>query len=166
MKLIAPGLVHKTEAGGVVLNVAPDATLETHRRLVERAGPEGARVLVTPMVSDAVEAAVGAFRDPQFGPVVMFGLGGVWVEALGDVAFRLAPLDPADAGAMIAEIRGRALLGPLRGRRARDVEALIDVLVRVGELMVERDDIAELDINPLFLLERGAAVGDARIVLT
>ncbi len=167
MKLIAPDLAHKTEAGGVLLNVAPDDAGAAHRRLIARLPPDGgpARVLVAPMVTDAVEAVVGAFRDPQFGPVVMVGLGGVWVEALGDVAFRLAPLDAADARAMIDEIRGRALFGALRGRPARDVDALVDVLVRVGELIVERDEVAEIDVNPLFLLAHGAAVGDARVVL-
>jgi acetyl-CoA synthetase (ADP-forming) len=168
MKLVMPGLVHKTEAGGVVLGVAPDDAQRAHEKLMARAGAcaqTRARVLVTGMVVDAIEAVVGAFRDPQFGPVVMFGLGGLWVEALADVAFRLAPLDADDARQMIAEIRGRALFGPLRGRPARDMEAVIDVLVRVGELMIDNDDIVELDVNPLFLLERGAAVGDARIVL-
>ncbi len=168
MKLVMPGLVHKTEAGGVVLGVAPDDAARAHRKLMERAGPcrqGSARVLVTGMVADAVEAVVGVFRDPQFGPVVMFGLGGIWVEALADVAFRLAPLDADDARAMIAEIRGRALFGPLRGKPARDMEAVVDVLVRVGELISDHDDIVELDVNPLFLLERGVAVGDARIVL-
>jgi acetyltransferase len=123
------------------------------------------RVLVTAMVSGAVEAVVGAFRDPQFGPVVMFGLGGVWVEALGDVTFRLAPLDAGDARAMIAEVRGRAVLDAFRGRPPRDLDAVVDVLVRVAELIADRAEILELDVNPLFLLDRGAAVGDARAVL-
>jgi acyl-CoA synthetase (NDP forming) len=168
MKLVIPGLNHKTEAGGVLLNVAPEAAAGAHRLLLERAaalGESGASVLVTPMVGDALEAVVGAFRDLQFGPVVMFGLGGIWVEALSDIAFRLAPLTTDDARAMIAEIRGRALLAGSRGQGARDIEALVDVLVRVGELVSDRDNIAEFDVNPLFLLEHGAVIGDARIVV-
>ena len=167
MKLVGKNLLHKTEAGGVLLHVAPEDAAGAHRRLMERAGVAAAdaRVLVTGMVADGIEAVVGAFRDPQFGPVVMFGIGGIWVEALDDVTFRLAPLGEDDARAMIDEIRGRRLFGPLRGRSARDIEAVVDVLVRIGALMTDCEVIAELDINPLFLLERGAAVGDARIVL-
>ena len=168
LKLVAAGLVHKTEAGGVLLDVRADDAARGHRTLAERAEARGlrdARVLVTGMVEHAIEAVVGAFRDPQFGPVVMFGLGGVWVEALGDVAFRLAPVDAEDARAMIAELRGRALFGALRGRPARDLDAAVDALVRVGELVADRPEIVELDVNPLFLLERGAATGDARVAL-
>lgn len=168
MKLVASGLVHKSDADGVVLDVTPNDAAEAHRRLVGRAVANGlydARVLITGMVTAAVEAVVGAFRDPQFGPVVMFGLGGIWVEALADVAFRLAPFDAGEAHAMIGEIRGYRLFGALRRRPARDLDAAADALVRVSELMIDRDDIAEIDINPLFPLERGAAVGDARIVL-
>ena len=168
LKLVAVGLLHKTEAGGVLLDIRGEDAGRAHRMLVERAAARGirdARVLVTGMVSNAVEAVVGGFRDPHFGPVMMFGLGGVWVEALGDVAFRLAPLGADDARAMIAELRGHKALGALRGRPARDLDAAVDVLVRVGELLADRPEIVELDVNPLFLLERGAATGDARIVL-
>ncbi len=118
------------------------------------------------MIRGGLECVVGAFRDPQFGPVVMFGLGGVDVEALADVAFRLAPVDADDARAMTTEIRAHRLLGAVRGRPARDVDAAVDVIVRVSELMADLDRVAELDVNPLFLLERGAAVADARVIVT
>jgi acetyltransferase len=168
VKLVAPALLHKSEAGGVLLDVAPDQAADAWRTLAERAAALGiapARVLVTPMVAGGLEGVVGAFRDPQFGPVVMFGLGGVDVEARGDVVFRLAPVDADEARAMTAEIRGHRLLGAVRGRPARDIEAAVDVIVRVSELMADVDTLAELDVNPLFLLERGAAVADARAVL-
>jgi acetyltransferase len=117
------------------------------------------------MIRGGVETVVGAFRDPQFGPVIMFGLGGVHVEALDDVVFRLAPIGPRDARAMLGEIRGPRLLGAVRGRPAVDADALADLISRVSVLVAERHEIAELDLNPVFAQERGAAVADARIVL-
>jgi acyl-CoA synthetase (NDP forming) len=147
--------------------VAPERAAEAYRTLADRARALGiapARALITPMIAGGLECVVGALRDPQFGPVVMFGLGGVDVEALGDVAFRLAPVDASEARAMTAEIRAHRLLGPVRGRPPRDVEAAVDVIVRVSELIADLDALAELDVNPLFVLERGAAVADARAI--
>ena len=168
LKLVSPRLLHKSEAGGVQLDVAPEKAADAYRTLAERAAALGiapAHALVTPMIASGLECVVGGFRDPQFGPVVMFGLGGVDVEALADVAFRLAPVDAAEARAMTAEIRAHRLLGVVRGRPPRDVGAAVDVIVRVSELMADIDALAELDVNPLFLLERGAAVADARAIL-
>jgi acyl-CoA synthetase (NDP forming) len=168
LKLVSSRLLHKSEAGGVQLDVAPDEAADAYRVLAERAAALGiapAHVLVTAMIGGGLECVVGAFRDPQFGPVVMFGRGGVDVEAVGDVAFRLAPVDAAEARAMTAEIRAHRLLGAVRGRPARDVDAAVDVLVRLSELMADIDALAELDVNPLFLLERGAAVADARAIV-
>jgi acetate---CoA ligase (ADP-forming) len=168
LKLVSPRLVHKSEAGGVELDVAPDDAADAYRALAGRAAALGitpAPALITPMISGGLECVVGAFRDPQFGPVVMFGLGGVDVEALADVTFRLAPVDADEARAMTAEIRAHRLLGAVRGRPARDVDAAVDVLVRISELMTDLDAVAELDVNPLFLLARGAAVADARVVV-
>lgn len=169
IKLVAPELVHKSEAGGVLLDVAPEKAADAYRQLAARAASIGIakpRVLLTPMVSHGLETVVGAFRDPQFGPVVMFGLGGIDVEAIADVTFRLAPLDETEARAMLSEIRAYRLLGAHRGRAPRDTEAAVDLIVRVSELMADLDDVAELDINPVFLLERGTAIADARAVLS
>jgi acyl-CoA synthetase (NDP forming) len=169
LKLVSSRLVHKSDAGGVQLDVALEDAADAYRALAARAAALGivpAPALVTPMIRDGLECVVGAFRDPQFGPVVMFGLGGVAVEALADVAFRLAPVDADDARAMTAEIRAHRLLGAVRGRPARDVAAAVDVLVRVSELMADLEAVTELDVNPLFLLERGAAVADARVIVT
>jgi acetyltransferase len=167
LKLVSPQLLHKSDTGAVLLDVAPVEAAAAHRRLTQRAKALGIAidgVLVTPMIADGLETVVGGFRDPQFGPVVMFGLGGVDVEALADVTFRLAPVDADEARSMLTEIRGRRLLEARRGRGASDVDAAVDCIVRVSELMADRPDIAELDLNPVFLLERGAAVADARVV--
>jgi acetyltransferase len=124
-----------------------------------------ARVLVTPMLDPGVETVVGVLRDPQFGPVVMFGLGGVLVEALDDVVFRVAPFGLEEARTMIGEIRGHRLLDAVRGRPAVDRGALADLLVRVSELAADRPELAELDLNPVICTERGAALADARAVM-
>jgi len=170
MKLVSAGVVHKTELGAVLLDVAgTQAAAAAHTELLRRAPAVAAdrpRVLITPMIRGGVETVVGAFRDAQFGPVVMFGLGGIFVEALDDVVFRLAPVRRGEAIEMIGEIRAHRVLAALRGRPAADVEALALVIVRVSQLMAERPEIAELDLNPVFALARGAAVADARIVLT
>ena len=168
IKLVAPELLHKSEAGGVLLDVLPEHAADAYRRLAERAaglGLPSARVLVTPMIGAGLETVVGAFRDPQFGAVVMFGLGGTDVEALADVTFRLAPVDPSEARAMLGEIRAHRLFAAHRGRPSRDTDAAVDLIVRVAELMADLESVAELDLNPVVLLERGAVVADARAVL-
>jgi acetate---CoA ligase (ADP-forming) len=108
---------------------------------------------------------VGVLRDRQFGPVVMFGLGGVLVEALDDVAFRVAPFGAGEAEEMIAEIHGHRLFGPVRGRPAVDRTALVDLMVRVSELADDRPELAELDLNPVICSAHGAAIADARAVV-
>jgi acyl-CoA synthetase (NDP forming) len=168
LKLVAPGLLHKTEIGGVLLDVDEASARSGYQTLMDRAAAAGvanARVLVTPMVRGGLEAVIGTLRDPQFGPVVMFGLGGIFVEALDDVVFRLAPVTADEGAAMLRELRSARLLTGLRGRPPLDADAAIDVLVRVSELAAERGDVAEIDLNPVFLLPRGAAVADARVVL-
>lgn len=169
LKLIAEGLAHKSDVGGVLLDVpGPAAAATGHRRLLERACAipgHSPRVLITPMIPDGIETVIGAFRDPQFGPVVMFGLGGIFVEALNDVAFRLAPLDELDAEAMIHEVRAHRVFDGVRGRPPCDLVSLVDLLIRISELAADRPEVVELDLNPVFLLARGAAVADARGVL-
>ena len=169
MKLVSPDLVHKSDAGGVLLNVAGDAAVEEgYRALMETAGRLHAgnpRVLITAMISSGVEVVVGGLRDEQFGAVVMCGLGGIFVEALDDVAFRVAPVDAAEALGMIRELRAAKMLGNFRGRPAVDMEALAALLVRVSELLTDLPEVMELDLNPVFASAGGAAVADARMVL-
>jgi acetyltransferase len=122
-------------------------------------------VLVQREVAGGRELIVGISREPAFGPLVMFGLGGIYVEALRDVAFRLAPIGPLDAHDMLGAIRGARLLGAVRGQPAADAAALVDVLLRVSQIAVDHPEIAELDVNPLLAFPEGAMAPDARVVL-
>ena len=165
MKIVSPDIEHKTEIGGVLVGVASEEEVRKgHAALLERAGrlrPDATieGVLVAPMAKPGVEVIVGVSRDPVFGPAVMFGLGGVHVEVLKDVTFRLAPFDRAEAHAMINEIRGRPLLDGVRGAAASDVEALVDLLVVVSEFAAaHRDDVETIDLNPVLVWPKGEGV--------
>ena len=124
-----------------------------------------ARLLVQRMVSGGLEIILGGKRDRSFGPVVLFGLGGIYVEVFSDVAFRVAPLSRADAEEMIEEVRGKRLLEAVRGKPPMDREAIINAILSVSRMLVENPRITELDINPLMVLEHGAAAVDARVAL-
>jgi acetyltransferase len=121
--------------------------------------------MVQRMAPAGVEVILGGKRDHSFGPVVMFGLGGVYVEVYDDVAFRVAPLSRFDAEEMIEEVRGRRLLEGVRGRAPVDREALIEAILSVSRLLAENPHVAEVDINPLIALEHGVLAVDARAVL-
>jgi len=164
LKRVAPGVVHKSDAGGVVLDLEhADAVRAAFERVV---GP-GERAFVQRMAPKGLEVIVGARRDAQFGPLVMFGMGGVYVEVLRDVAFRLAPLRAAEAREMVAETAAGRLLEGVRGRPPGDIEAVVQALVRVGQLMADLPQVAEVDLNPLIVggAGEGAWAVDARIVM-
>ena len=174
LKVVSPDLPHKTEAGAVRLSIAGEDALraawaETMRRLAADHPATRVRgVLVQAMVTGAREMIVGVARDPQFGPVVTCGLGGVLVEVMRDVSRRIAPLAIDDARDMLASLRAAPALGAFRGRAPADVEAVADVLVRVARLAVDLDDrIAEIDVNPLMVRDagEGAVAVDALVVL-
>jgi acetate---CoA ligase (ADP-forming) len=169
LKIASPDIPHKTEVGGVLLDVRnADAVRQGYATLMARATAariEGA--LVAPYVAGGVETIIGVKQDPVFGPVAMVGLGGVFVEVLQDVALRLAPVDRAEALAMIGEIRGRAVLEGARGRPAADVEALAEALVALSQFAATHaDEVESVDINPFLVLPRGkgAVALDALIV--
>jgi acyl-CoA synthetase (NDP forming) len=124
------------------------------------------RLMVQRMVSDGLEVIVGGKRDRSFGPVVMFGLGGIFVEVFRDVAFRVAPLSKADAEEMIEEVHGKRLLEGIRGKPPADREALIRALLSVSRMLNENPRITELDINPLIILDHGTVAVDARAVVS
>lgn len=168
MKACGAGLAHKSELGLVEVGVgSPRATRAAYRRLVEDAPVELEGVLVSEMASGGLEVVVGASHDPIFGPTVMVGLGGVFVEVLGDVSFRVPPFGRDEAKRMLAELRGAAMFSGVRGAPAADTSALVDVIMRVQRLMMDLgDEIAELDINPLLVQPkgRGAVALDALVV--
>jgi acetate---CoA ligase (ADP-forming) len=173
LKLISPDILHKTDIGGVILNVQDQEAASAGfkaivtRALAHRRDAQVRGVQVQKMIRGGQEVIVGVTRDPTFGPLVMFGLGGVYVEALADVSFRLAPLTATDAEEMIDEVRSSRLLTGLRGAPAADRAALVDAIVRVGQLAANHPEIVELDINPLLALPEGQGVMavDARIIL-
>jgi acyl-CoA synthetase (NDP forming) len=173
MKIVSPDIAHKTEIGGVLLDV-PDAA-EARRgyaRLCAAAAEKApaarvSGVAVAPMASEGVETILGVVQDPVFGPVVMFGLGGVFVETLRDVTFRAAPFGREEALRMIGEVKGAALLRGTRGRAPADVDALADALAALSRLAAaRRDDFAAIDINPFLVRRegRGAVALDALII--
>ncbi len=173
LKLISPEILHKSDIGGVILNVADEAAASAGfdaiiaRTQAAHPGAHVRGVQVQQMVTGGQEVIVGVKRDPTFGPLVMFGLGGVYVEALADVSFRLAPLTAADAEALIDEVRSARLLSGLRGAPPADRAALVDAIMRVGQLAADHPEIVELDINPLLVLPAGQGVmaADVRIIL-
>ena len=166
LKRIASDSVHKSRDGGVALNIVDAKTVGVaFDRLMAR-GQKGARVLVTPMIATGIEIVIGGVRDRQFGPVVMLGLGGVGVEALNDVTFRPAPISQQEAVEMFGELRSRSLFVTGAGGAVPGLEAASMLLAKISTLMAARPEIAEIDLNPIFLREEGPAIADSRIVLT
>ena len=168
LKVVSPDITHKTDAGGVRLGIANEAELrDAHRdMLASVTRRDGARidgVLVQRMVGGGTETIIGVSREPLFGPLVMFGLGGIFVEALRDVVFRVAPLSELDARDMLASIRGRAVLDGLRGKPPADRSALERTLRLLGQLADDLPAIEEIDINPLLALPDGVLALDARV---
>ena len=174
LKIASPDILHKTDVGGVKVGLQnAEDVRDAYELMVYRAQryiPE-ARILgclVQQMVpAGGLEVLVGMNRDPQFGPLVTFGLGGIYVETLKDVTFRVAPFSPQEAEEMLAEIRAHALLDGVRGQPAMDKAAIVDTLLRIGQLVQDFPDIAELDINPLMVYpkDQGAIAIDMRLIL-
>lgn len=164
VKADAPGLAHKSDRGGVVLDVADDGALGRAIDQVLAAVPEARGVLVEPMAPAGVELIVGARRDPQFGPLVLVGLGGILAEALDDVAIRLAPVTPDEALAMLAELRGTAILDGPRGRPATNRQAVAELIVALGGAIVANPAWLEVDLNPVIAGPDAAVAVDALVV--
>jgi acetyl coenzyme A synthetase (ADP forming)-like protein len=173
LKIVSPDIAHKVDVGGVKLDIHSDAELrENYRQMladVQKAKPDARifGVFVQEFIKGGKETILGLKRDPLFGPLLMFGLGGIYVEALRDVTFRIAPIRELGVHRMIRQIRGFKILEGFRGEPPSDIDAIAECLARLSQLATQLEEIVELDINPLVVFERGrgARVVDARIVV-
>jgi len=171
LKIVSPDVVHKSDSGGVKLGLANGAQvgrayseiMSSVRQKYPQAAIQGVSVQL--MASPGIEVIVGMSKDPQFGPVLMFGLGGVLVEVLKDVSFRIVPVTKRDASEMIREIKGYPLLQGYRGQEAVGTACLEDLIVKVSQFVEQNPQIKELDLNPIFAYRDKAIAVDARIVL-
>jgi acetate---CoA ligase (ADP-forming) len=173
IKVISEQISHKSDVGGVQLNLrnaaAVEEAFEDMLSRIRQSYPEAHidGVLVQPMVTGGQELILGGRQDPNFGPVVLLGLGGIFVEVFEEVSLRVAPITPREAGEMIDELRGAPILKGARGHKLSDLAALTEALLRLSQLLVDFPEIQELDINPLrvFQENNGCRALDARIVI-
>lgn len=172
LKVVSAEVTHKSDSGGVRLNLQDPSEVEAaYQRILDdvqkhEPGASIEGVSVQRMVTEGIEIIVGGVCDPQFGPVVAFGLGGVWVEILEDVTFRVLPIERSDAAEMIREIQGFPLLNGVRGQPPADLTAIEDVILGVASLMERHPDIESLDLNPVIVGPSGAVAVDARVLLS
>jgi acyl-CoA synthetase (NDP forming) len=171
LKIVSPDIIHKSDAGGVKVNlksaaevrIAYGKILENAKKYDASARIEG--VLVQEMAPQSTEVIVGAIKDPQFGQTLMFGLGGIFVELLKDVTFRIAPVTQEDAHEMVISVKAHPLLTGYRNTPPADLDAIITVLLNTSKLVMDHPEIKELDLNPIMVYEKGAKTVDARIIL-
>ncbi len=169
LKIVSNDITHKTDAGGVELNIANEEQVgDAYDRMIASAKekfPDAVidGISVQKMAEKGVEIIIGMSKDPQFGPMLMFGIGGVFVELLKDVSFKLVPLTEDDAKDMISQIKARPLLQGFRGSEPVNEEAIVDVLLKLSTFVKSNPEIEELDMNPLFATKDGIVAVDARI---
>ncbi len=173
-KIVSPDILHKTDAGGVKLNLKTDEEVKNaFNEILENAKKykSDAKIIgvnIQPFAKEGIaELIIGMTTDPQFGPALMFGLGGIFVEIYKDVSFRVCPITEYDAREMIREIKAFPILDGFRGRPKADIDTLVDILLKISKLAVENPEIDQLDLNPVIVYEKGkgVAVVDARIIL-
>jgi len=173
MKIVSPQLLHKSDAGGIKLNLADEAALrQAYSAMmteINAARPDALLegVMVERMAPKGQEVIIGMRRDPGFGPLMMFGLGGIYVELFKDVSFRVAPLSAEDARQMITETRAGRLLTGFRGQPRADLDAVVEVMLRLSQLALDHPEIEESEVNPLLVFSegQGALALDGRVIL-
>jgi acetyl-CoA synthetase (ADP-forming) len=171
LKIVSPQIIHKSDAGGVILNLTTTAEVQRgYSKIIENANKydptaQIVGVSVQEMAPKSTEVIVGAIKDSQFGQTLMFGLGGIFVELLKDVAFRIAPITETDAQEMITAVKAYPILKGYRGSPIVDIKAIADVLLNTSRLVMDYPEIKELDLNPVIAYEKGVKTVDARIIL-
>jgi len=171
LKIVSQDVIHKSDAGGVIINLKTKEDVQAaYARILEnvrkyKADARITGVLVQEMAAQATEVIIGSIKDPQFGQTLMFGLGGIFVELLKDVTFRVAPITEQEAAEMIVAVKAYPLLNGYRNTPAADVKALVNLLMCVSKLVMDHPEIKELDLNPVMAYEKGATTVDARIIL-
>ncbi len=171
LKIVSPDIIHKMDVGGVVLNIRNEEELrKAYQEMIEGVKKKVPKariygVLVEEMLKPGVEVIVGGIRDRQFGPVVVFGLGGIFVEVFKDVSYGIAPLEKEEALDMIKSTRAYKILMGYRGRGPYDIEGIADLIIKISNFVwTFRKYIAEIDLNPVFVYEKGVKIVDARII--
>jgi acyl-CoA synthetase (NDP forming) len=171
MKILSRDISHKSDVGGIILDInSEDELRQAYSTLMDsitkhapNARIEG--VMLQEMAQPGLEVIIGAKLDPQFGHVIMFGLGGIFVEIYRDVSFRVTPVDRSTARDMIHEIKASSIIKGTRGQQPKDIDAIIDVITKLSGMLVSNPEIIELDINPLIVYSHGAVVVDARMLI-
>jgi acyl-CoA synthetase (NDP forming) len=171
MKIVSPDIVHKSDVGGVIVGLKDVQSIKkAYKQILDNVKKHEPKakivgILIEEMAPSSTEVIVGSIKDPQFGPALMFGLGGIFVEVLKDVTFRIAPVTEDEACEMISEVRAYPLLKGYRNTPPADIDAIVKILLNTSKLVVEHQEIKELDLNPILVYEKGAKTVDARVIL-
>lgn len=170
MKVSSEDIIHKSDVGGVVTGIRSESELEEQYEVMQQGLSQklpNAKIdgIIIEKMESGVELLIGSTLDPMFGPILAFGLGGIYVEILKDVVFRLIPIEPEDATEMLSEIKAAKILNGVRGQPPVDKKALEDLLIKTSNFIADNPEIEELDLNPVFASEKGVSVVDARIIL-
>ncbi|MCK4477130.1 acetate--CoA ligase family protein [Candidatus Bathyarchaeota archaeon] len=171
LKIVSPDIIHKSDVGGVMLDLKTGPEVERAYRTIlanvnnHQPSAKISGILVQEMAPSSTEVIIGAIKDDQFGPTLMFGLGGIFVEILKDVAFRIAPVTKQEAELMITEIKAYPVLKGYRNQPPLDINTIAEIIVNTSKLVTDHQEIKELDLNPIMVYEKGAKTVDARIIL-
>ncbi|RZN57840.1 MAG: acetyl-CoA synthetase [Candidatus Methanomethylicota archaeon] len=170
MKIVSHDVLHKSDIGGVILNIEnKEEAINSYYKIRNIAKERNIRfegILIEEMAPQGIEVIIGAKRDEQFGPVVMFGLGGIFVEVFNDISLRIVPIDKNEALEMISEIKAYPILKGIRGREGCDIESLADLILKVSRIIMDISNIKEVDLNPVIAYKQGYRVVDTRIILS
>jgi acyl-CoA synthetase (NDP forming) len=171
LKIVSPEIIHKSDVGGVIINLKDEKDVRNSYKQIlgnvrkYKVKAEIVGVLVQEMAPSSTEVIVGATKDTQFGPAIMFGLGGIFVEILKDVTFRIAPITEDEAREMITEVKAYPLLKGYRNMPPADIDSIVKILLNTSRLVTQHEEIKELDLNPIMVYAKGAKTVDARIIL-